>query len=103
FQMSQNTHTRTNSRSSSQRSGASPKTLRFLYGGYAVLAIAAVVLSWHRAPGALLGVAAIVVVLATIVSLLTYALSKRHTLPAMACLWAVLGIAILSAALFLSS
>ncbi|MCA6112852.1 hypothetical protein [Bradyrhizobium cenepequi] len=80
-----------------------PGTRRFLYAGISLLALAAVVLSGNKAPGALLGVATILVVLATIVSLLTSALARRHSMPALLSLWAVLSISILVALLFLSS
>src|SRR5260221_14672640 len=82
--------------------GASPGTMKFLYGGYAVLAMAAVILSWIRTPSALLGVATIIIVLETIVSLLTYALSKSSALPSILCLCAVLSISIAVVLLFLS-
>ncbi|WP_315718268.1 MULTISPECIES: hypothetical protein [unclassified Bradyrhizobium] len=101
--MTKNSHHVAASNSHSQSTQASPGTLRFLYGGYAVLTLAAMILSWHRAPGALLGIGAIIIAFATIVSLLTYAVSKRQALPAMASLWAVLVISIATAILFLSS
>src|SRR4051794_22026236 len=82
---------------------ASSKATRFLYAGYTVLAMAAVILSWNRAPGALLGVAAIFIALATIVSLLTFGLTKPQVLPALVSLWAVLAISVLVALLFFSS
>jgi hypothetical protein len=82
---------------------ASPATMRFLYGGYAVLALAAVVLSWYRAPSALFAVGAVIIAFATIVALLTFAISRRQTLPAMVALWAILVLSILTASLFLSS
>jgi hypothetical protein len=52
---------------------------RFIYGGYLVLAVAAMMLSWRLAPSALIATSVIVLVFATIVTLLTQGLSRRNT------------------------
>lgn len=80
-----------------------PRTARFIYGGYLVLALAAIILSWKLAPSALTATAVLIIVLATLVALLTQALSRRNSAPAAVALWCVLGGCILIAALFICS
>lgn len=84
-------------------SKVTPQVRRFLYAGLFVLALSSIVLSWGKPPAALVAVAIVLVVLATIVTLLSSALSRRQALPALVCLWAILGISIAIALLFLSS
>lgn len=81
----------------------SPRVRRFVYAGFFVLGLAAIVLSWNKPPAALVAVAIVLIVLATIVTLLSSALTRRQAFPALVCLWAVLVISIAIALLFLSS
>jgi hypothetical protein len=81
----------------------SPRVARFIYGGYLVLVVAAMVLSWRLAPSALIATSVIVLVFATIVTLLIQGLSRRYNYFAAIALWGILvGCAVL-AILFMSS
>lgn len=80
-----------------------PVATEFLYGGYLVLAMAAAVLSWQRAPSSLFAVAVAIIVLTTLISLLTSAMARSRTWAAEVVLWAVLISAIVTVGLFISS
>ncbi|MCP3387729.1 hypothetical protein NLM27_02915 [Bradyrhizobium sp. CCGB12] len=81
----------------------SPRVARFVFGGYLVLAAAAIVLSWRVAPSALVPTAVFILVLATIVALLVQALSRPTGYPAAVALWAMLAGCIAVAILFVTS
>jgi hypothetical protein len=78
-------------------------TTRIFYGGYLILAMAAVVVSWKVAPGALVQVSILLVVLTVVASLLTTALSRQKSVAARVLLWAILGALVISLGAFVSA
>jgi hypothetical protein len=84
-------------------SKAAPKATRFLFAGYTALALAAVVLSWQKAPGTLVPVAIGIIVLSTVVVLLVRAVPNSSTVAGNTLLWIMLSSIIVMELLFISS
>ncbi|MGH6681277.1 MAG: hypothetical protein ACREDL_20630, partial [Bradyrhizobium sp.] len=80
-----------------------PAATGFLYGGYLVLAFAAVILSWKYTPSALVTVAVYLIILSVVVSLAAAALWRSPKLPAQVLLWVILIAVIVIVGLFMSS
>lgn len=81
----------------------SPGVARLVFGGYLVLAVAAIVLSWRRAPSTIFATAVGVLVLAVVVALLTRGLSSRTASGlSQAFLWAFVFSILASLGLFIS-
>ena len=82
----------------------SPKVGRFLLGGYAVLAVAGLVLAWRVSIALLTTTAIVVVTLSVVIGLLTSALSRRQkALAASAFLWSIVVFILVLMLLFVSS
>lgn len=82
----------------------SPRLGRLLLGGYAVLAVAGLVMAWRVSITLLTATATIVLILSVVISLLTGAISRRQrAFAASSLLWSVVVLVLLLMLLFVSS